>query len=501
MILFVLFQLVLNDYFFDNANFFHKEAYSLNEFAKTSLNSAVYPFQAFELSKQSAWIDTSTTHHFLSNERQHLFAYGNAKESIRIGMNIYAENLFESKAAFNLNSSYYLSGKVDNFYFHMEKFENFAIGNKNIVAKNSVFSKSNYQEKHLEESNSFDLSFGHLIYAFNKSYLFLGKIPWEIGYGESGKLILNGFKQHYPITAFGLNLDLGIFRYHAMHGQLLASELLEFRNDSLNGDLVHGRQMPDKFMVSHRFEIDLSKNVVLAMNELIVYGNRSVDLNYLNPFHFVKPVEHELQDRDNALIALSVKFRIPQLNIISYHEILLDEWKISELSSYFSSKEHWFGNKQAMLNGISYRNNNWQVFLELVQIAPYVYTHKFAVNRYSHDALPLGYDTGPNSLSYFFKCQYLSDDEYSLSFSYRHVKKGNNYSAVERNDWNIGGDLFHGDNTRAKETRRFLEGKIFLEDQIQLNFKYQLHNNFILYSNHKISNSKWNSNNGLVFLF
>ena len=324
-------------------------------------------------------------------------------------------------------------------------------------------------------------------------------------FGESGKFVLNDFQTAIP-TSFGVNLDFDWFRYHAIHSALTAPELMATVTEEYGGIKQQYRKAPDKFMVSHRFEVDLWDNFTIHQNEMIVYGNRSLDLNYLNPFSFLRPLEHELGDRDNALITVGFKWRLPKYHIMTYHDFLLDEWKISEAAKYFDAGETWFGNKHGVLNGLSWANHNIQLWFEHVSIAPWVYTHKFDVNRYTHDSQPLGYLAGPNSQTFFYKAAYYPDPHWQFFISHRIEHKGKNFNENNDSVWNIGGNIFKGHrnenpegNTKSiKDTRRFLEGELETRKQTIFNVHYQY--NFYLSAEFEYEYN-WKNESILKFYF
>jgi hypothetical protein len=413
----------------------------------------------------------------------------------------------KNETLLNIQTQYEIFGSLyDKIHFQLLKSDQSIQGNKELF----IFSKFNKSKWHRNailntEVSSSDHSRGFIAYDINKFNIFLGRIPWSIGFGESGKFVMNGFQTAIP-TSFGVNLDFDWFRYSSIHSAITAPELMTIVTEEYGGISQQYRKAPDKFMVSHRFEVDLWDNFTIHQNEMIVYGNRSLDLNYLNPFSFLRPLEHELGDRDNALITIGFKWRLPKYHLITYHDFLLDEWKISEAAKYFDGGETWFGNKHGIMNGLSWANHNIQLWFEHVSIAPWVYTHKFDVNRYTHDSQPLGYTAGPNSQTFFYKAAYYPNPHWQFFLSHRIVHKGKNYDENDNSTWNIGGDIFKGhrnDNTEGniksiKETRKFLEGDLESTKQTIFNAHYQY--NFYLSAELEYEYN-WDNESVLKFYF
>ncbi len=369
-----------------------------------------------------------------------------------------------------------------NLYFNIQMNEAIIFGNEKIALENSRFIKNNYYKQYLQKrgQNTTDYTTGYIYYDSPTFDFWLGKIPWKIGEGESGSLVLNG-EQLAPFTSFGILTKLWNIRYQSFHATILATDI----NDSLSTE----PQIADKFFVNHRFELELTKNLMLHYNESIIYGDRSLDLNYLNPFVFLRAQEHESQDRDNVLVSLGFKWRIPEFRIITYHDILLDEWRISEIFS------NWFGNKHGILNGITWLNGNTQFWFEHVAIRPFTYTHRFDVNRYTHDGQNLGYFAGPNSQTFFTKAAYFPNPLWRFFGSYRYTTQGLNLPKSESTSWNVGGNIYEahvnqniGDVSSITETVSFLGGQTQVEKELILKLIYD-HNHHISGEIQYINNS------------
>lgn len=363
--------------------------------------------------------------------------------------------------------SYELSGNIDNqFHFYFKQSE---------ILKSKSNSQNNIDEFsyfNTVKTTTADKSSGYGVYQIPSSYIYLGKVNWSIGAGESGKLILNN-KLNTSFSSFGMYFELGPFRYHSIHGSILGSELKEQFRDSLNSDPINF-YLPDKFFVNHRFELSLSNDLMFHYNEALIYGNRSIDINYFNPFSFLRSQEHELHDRDNVLISLGMSWRIPSLSLQIYNDILLDEWKISEVFT------DWFGNKHGIMNGLTWAKHNIQLWFEHVAIRPFTYTHKFDVNRYTHDGQNIGYFAGPNSQTFFYKTAYYPNPSWSYWLSHRVTHKGQNYDQAEGRVWNVGGDIFKGhinENSGSvesiSENVAFLSGNLLTEIETQFNITYE----------------------------
>jgi len=458
--------------------------------------------QPFWTSKGFSHSWQSVTSSGFDESKEFLSFHKENENYLLASIRLQSEIMLKNSSANLIATEYGGFGKFNDFYISVLK-QDYSISDKNsILTQNSRFLTNKWSNDVVNSGSleSADHSRGYLAHKTKHTLFWLGRIPFEIGSGESGKFVLNGFQTSVP-TSLGFSLDFWKIRYQGLHASLTAPELMVTLEENMNGALNSYRKAPDKFLTSHRFELDLSENFQIHYNELIVYGNRSLDLNYVNPFSFLRPLEHELGDRDNAIITLGGKLKIPSLHLMGYTDFILDEWKLDELDAYWSDKKSWWANKHGNLTGITWANHGIQVWAEYVAIAPWVYTHKFDVNRYTHDASPLGYKLGPNSQTMFYKMAYQYNPQLRLEISHKREQKGQNYSSNERTLWNIGGDIFKGHIARfgeLTETRTFLEGDLLKRQTTEIKLRYDFNHYVKMESSYTIHS---NENNLLMLYF
>jgi hypothetical protein len=324
----------------------------------------------------------------------------------------------------------------------------------------------------------FDRSGGEI--ALNTHYVDLrfAMQPVSWGWGESGKLILSDYVEQFPYISISKNWGWGSFTF--LHGKLLAEE------DSVSE--IYGKFFADKWVAAQRFEFSPWNPLTIGLNETFIYGNRYADWAYMIPFNFYRAVQHNLKDRDNATISIDAQW-VAQPGIKLYGTIFLDEMKQSKLGT------NWYGNKHAFLFGTHFTDpigiNNLSFRFEYVAIMPWVYTHKFKVNRYINDLRPLGYWAGPNSEVYYFNVNKEWHHRFFTGIKFRQWKHGKNY----KNE-NIGGNVLIGHNTifqsqeEPRQTRKFLEGLLTIEKQFEFYSQYEILND--LFINLAITNTKTN---------
>lgn len=310
----------------------------------------------------------------------------------------------------------------------------------------------------------FDRSRGELAYHSPFIDFHFAQQPVTWGVGKSGNMIVSDNSEQFPYLELNKRWKWGQFCF--MHGKLLAEDTLR----SIDSQPIY----PDKWIAINRLEMAIFKNFALGLSDIIIYGNRSVEWAYMFPIHFFRPIEHNLKDRDNALLAIDMEY-LPISGLKLYGTFLIDELKTSQLGT------NWYGNKHGFHGGIHivdpFSLPNTALRAEYVALMPFVYTHKYTVNRYTNDYRGIGYWSGPNSQVVFAEME--KDWHYRLysSLTYTNFKHGANFP-----DKNIGGDIMNGHDvvfpgqSEPVTTRKFLEGIPEQETVWNLTVRYEILN-------------------------
>ena len=314
----------------------------------------------------------------------------------------------------------------------------------------------------------FDRSGGDLAYRSPFADFRFAYQPVTWGTGESGQMIISDNVEQYPY--FSINKDWAWGRFVYMHGKMLSLA---------NGDSVDGQPVyPDKWIVINRFEFSPVSSMSVGLNGMILYGNRYLEWAYLLPFNYLRATEHNLRDRDNALLAIDVEARILS-GVKLYGTFLIDEFRRDKLFT------DWYGNKHGFQFGTHITDPfglpNLGFRFEYVAIMPWVYTHKYNINRYINDGRSLGYWAGPNSEIFYLHLEKDWHQRVRTGIKWWQWKHGDNYP-----NENIGGDILLGhnillgDQAEPRETRKFLEGVLSTEKRLQFYIEYEVLNDLFL---------------------
>ncbi len=316
----------------------------------------------------------------------------------------------------------------------------------------------------------FDRTGAELAYGWRNGEVRFAQQFVQWGDGESGQLVISDNAEQFPYVNLVWRWQWGAFYW-------LTGKLLPEARDSVGRRPV----LPDKWIAAHRLEVYPWSWLTLAFTESFIYGNRYLEWSYLLPFNLYWSVEHSLQDRDNKTMAIDVEIR-RWAGMKWYATLFLDELAFDKLFT------NWYGNKHAVLAGVVVADPLGipaaTLRLEYVAIMPWVYTHRFAVNRYTHYYRPLGYWAGPNSEVWYLHGRKYWTWRLITGFKWQQWRHGANYP-----DENIGGDILLGhddllgNQSRPRTTRRFLEGILTTRQQASIYVEYQVFNQWYVLVN------------------
>ena len=270
----------------------------------------------------------------------------------------------------------------------------------------------------------------------------------NIGYGPD-KIILGNSSPVFDYL--GMKIKYKFFSYSFFHAQLLGKEY--YSPDSITGGI---HVVDSKYMAYHRIAFDISKHLNLGAGEVVIYGERPLDLSYLNPFSFYKSVEHSNRDRDNAMLFFDANNKsIPGTKL--YATLLIDDITFGKLGT------GWWGNQTIIDAGVNcellYKFLPLDIKLQFTKIDPYVYTHRLIRNNYTSYGYNLSSFSDPNSELFLTEINYRLSKRFALKLLYNYKVHGANPLASDGSILqNTGGDINLGHRLFDPEHAAFLDG-------------------------------------------
>lgn len=208
-----------------------------------------------------------------------------------------------------------------------------------------------------------------------------------------------------------------------------------------------------KFTTMHMVSFNLHKRLNIQLFEAVVYqdrdtlSSRNVDLNYLNPIIFYRPVEFAQGSADNALLGAGFKYRIRN-DWQLYGQVYFDEFLLFELRRRLG----WWGNKFAIQIGAK----KWDVLpglnglTEFNLARPYTYTHGSVFQAYGHLNQVLSHPLETNFVEWINHWTY-QQRGWDLSLTYMWAIYGR-----DTQEENFGGNVFRSYANPARQYDNYL---------------------------------------------
>jgi hypothetical protein len=269
--------------------------------------------------------------------------------------------------------------------------------------------------------------------------LFTGKLAREAvalgGSYQGDNVTLSPNVPYYDLLS--LQGSVGAVRYQAIVASLLGDPRFSEGSDTVT---VYGpgAHIDNKYLTAHSLSFMIGDDAELGFTDMIIFSRR-FDLAYLNPFSFLKSVEHSLSDRDNGLLGAHVRVRlVPGVEIRG--QVLMDDILAGRIG------DGYWGNKFAWQAGAMWAAplglNDIDVMLEWTRVEPYMYSHFNQQNTFSTNRTILGSQIGPNSISWWGRVHWSITRDLIGDLDFQLIQRGENkYDSTGNLIFNAGGDF------------------------------------------------------------
>ncbi|MCD6366998.1 MAG: hypothetical protein J7L46_05610, partial [Bacteroidales bacterium] len=230
-----------------------------------------------------------------------------------------------------------------------------------------------------------------------------------------------------------------------------------------------GAHWQPKYTASHFLSWNLTKWFNLNLFEAVVWRRRdsssvrNIDVNYLNPIIFYRPVEFSLGSPDNIIMGGGWNIKVSKKALI-YNQFIFDEFKLAEIKA----GNGWWANKYGWQLGTKVFLKNLMLQTEYNWVRPFTYSHNSSLEAYGAWRQPLAHPLGANFNEWLFIARYqrgkhslrlfLSESQHELSITY-----------------NTGGDIFRPyEDNRNEYGNTMLQGNISKVDILNFSYGYSL---------------------------
>lgn len=155
-----------------------------------------------------------------------------------------------------------------------------------------------------------------------------------------------------------------------------------------------------KYTASHALSWNIGKRINMSIYEMVVWqdrdtmSTRTLDMNYLNPIIFYRPVEYSVGSPDNVIMGLSMRAKVNN-RVQVYGQFVLDEFNYTQIRL----QKKWWANKYGGQLGIKAFDviiPGLSVQSEMNVVRPFTYTHGSPVQAWTHLNQALAHPLGAN---------------------------------------------------------------------------------------------------------
>jgi hypothetical protein len=225
-----------------------------------------------------------------------------------------------------------------------------------------------------------------------RGYITLNALKYiDIQFGYDKNFIGNGHRSLFlsdfsaPYLFLKLNTRIWKFNYQNLFMELQTT-----------GQIPGDKLIPHKYAAMHHLDVAVTKWLNVGLFEGIMFGRKDhFEFGYLNPVIFYRSLEQQNGSFDNAVVGFDAKANVAH-QFQFYGQLLLDEFKLSELRSH----PDWWGNKFGYQLGAKYIDaftiKNLDLQIESNRVRPFTYSHGDSVSNYTHYNQPLAHPLGAN---------------------------------------------------------------------------------------------------------
>ena len=440
------------------------------------------------LKSSESLIGDDSYYPFNQNERYLYFYDEPQKANLFINLISDGELIFRNNSGNSSTSLGFLGGEIrgtflQKFGFFMRGYQGQVFGNRQTARlKKEVL--NNYKYNLEPDEGFFDETSGYMSADFDLIKLKLGRDRLKIGHGIIRPLL----NDNSPMFDYlSLNLRYKFFSFSYFHGKILGDIFFDADSITDGSNIV-----TEKYIGYHRLAFDISPDVSFGLGEIIIYGERGIDLSYLNPFAFYKSVEHSNQDRDNSILFFDLNTK-PLKGLKVFGTLLLDDISFGKIGT------GWWGNQTLIHTGI-YSANLYEIApidlnIEYLRVEPYTFTHRLSRNSYTHFNYNPGVNIQPNSELFFTQINYRFNHRLSFATSYSYTNHGANPLNPDGSiNVNVGGNINFGHRLSDSESVKFLDGDMEYIREFSASFLYEPFNQmFLIFKLIHMNNSLQNS--------
>ena len=265
-----------------------------------------------------------------------------------------------------------------------------------------------------------------LTLAGDEIHLSIGKYPVTMGAGMMNSLTLSQMDAYYENMMFSIASDR--FKFTTLTGFLLADNQTRYETENPDYAVTNETEVVrknytkrEKYLSAHRLEWRALDNLSFGVNEMVISGDRTIEMGYALPILPLFWMGHYYGDHDNSLISFDMSYQ-PLKNYSVYGELLFDDETFTEswtkdYMNKWAVSAGLYNSKFLTVDGLSFN-------FEYARVEPYVYGHKYHINRYMNLDYYLSMPAGGDSETLNFNLKYFLDFDKHITLGYTRENRG-----------------------------------------------------------------------------
>ncbi len=310
---------------------------------------------------------------------------------------------------------------------------------------------------------------------FNAMDLSIGKGNLKIGTGDNNNLLFS--RNSIPTTWLKLNVGNRWVKFVMVHGTL-SWPTVTIQDPNYSN--LTTKNAPQRFVRLNQLKFQPFEWVDFHFFEMINYGNRGFEVDYLHPFNILSMAQGYLQDQDNTMGGGMIVLR-PFLGLEMSAEILIDDMlDPSEIFRITRPEISRFGRKFTLQAAPS---SDFRIFSEYNKIDPFVYSHPYGLNAHTQFETSLGSQLPPNSDKITFGGRYLLKYRSWIDIRMSRVRHAKSIYDEDGNlQFNAGDNVNVGRNQGEDASWLFLDGDSHRWLELEIDASWEIRRAWVLKS-------------------
>lgn len=416
-----------------------------------------------------------------SEKEPHLYVWDDKNATIAFDWFPGRGAVFVEDGDQKFSSPYYTYGGIRSYGtfsniigFHYEQWRAVQVGDSEaftylpFLSRNAKFLRPSFKTPNKHHLEAY--------FGLQKNYwtFVIGRGTLKYGVGSRNNLVFS--REGIPFDWVRLNLNSKYIKFTSLYGALTwQPSASQIPLEGYPGEFT--KFSPERWLVHQKIQFQPAKWISFSFYELNVFSNKPFELSFINPITRLSIMEWENYDEGNGFAGFEGVLR-PLNGVEFYGEILIDDlgdakdiFRWSNQKAANSTFGRLLGAKFALTTGTV-------ITSEYQRLEPAMYAHKFILNSLTEKGFSLGSQVGPNGDELSIGIEQWLSHRTRILFRYDYDRHGYNYTNLDGEFVDVGGNLFESyridpDTGRPFKPSIFLDGDLHRWNRYTIEARYE----------------------------